>query len=59
VIESHAKAGALLSALLFLGYFTLALESTQVIHTPFVFILTQLVQLESREYGLCQIMLYS
>jgi hypothetical protein len=37
----------------------LPLGALQVIHTPFVFILTQLVQLESREYGLCQSMLDS
>jgi len=37
----------------------LPLGALQVIHTQFVFVLAQFAQLESREYGLCQSMLYS
>jgi hypothetical protein len=57
--ETRAKARALLSAPLFPRYLTLALGALQVAYTPFTFIHIPFVQLESREYGLRQIVLYS
>lgn len=42
-----------------LAYFTLATGLLQITNTQLVFVVAQFVRLESREYGLCQIVLWS